>query len=87
MEISRLEMSHLLVKYLWKSNFSSPIHDKLTNERTWLLDMAKMYPKATFIGIDISPIFPKTNLSNVTFFVTNVLNGLPFENNTFDFVF
>ena len=50
--------------------------------------MAEMYPKATFIGIDISPIFPtETKFSNVTFFVANVLNGLPFEKNTFDFVF
>ncbi|PKK72775.1 S-adenosyl-L-methionine-dependent methyltransferase [Rhizophagus irregularis] len=98
-EISRLEMSYLLVKYLWQNNFSSPIHEKLTNENMrvidigcgtgkWSLEMAEMYPKVTFIGIDISTVFPtETKFSNVTFFLANVLDGLPFEKNTFDFVF
>lgn len=32
-------MSYLLVKYLWQNNFSSPIHEKLTNENMRVIDI------------------------------------------------
>ncbi|CAG8612279.1 691_t:CDS:2, partial [Gigaspora rosea] len=46
------------------------------------------YQGSTFIGIDISPIFP-TGIKppNLTFYATNVLKGLPFPDNHFDFVY
>ncbi|CAI2168379.1 6838_t:CDS:2 [Funneliformis geosporum] len=55
----------------------------------WLLDMAKEYPDSSFIGIDMSPIFPGVNHipQNVAFLQHNLNNGLPFPNETFDFVF
>src|SRR4051794_2842473 len=50
--------------------------------------MAYEYPSAIFIGVDISPIFPseKKKPENATF-LQNMLDGLPFEDNTFDFVY
>ena len=53
--------------------------------------MCKEYPLCDFVGIDISPLFPSSdslspNISNLTFIQSNVLNGLPFKDNTFDFV-
>ena|SRR5437763_7333345 len=51
--------------------------------------MATKYPNAEFTGLDImiqnspSEIKPK----NTNFVVGNVLNGLPFRSNTFDYVF
>ncbi|CAG8452215.1 2880_t:CDS:2 [Diversispora eburnea] len=52
--------------------------------------MASDFPNSTFIGVDISPIFPASiKPHNVNFCQLNVItNGLlAFESNTFDFVY
>jgi len=50
--------------------------------------MATNYPGAEFIGIDISPIQPlHVKPDNFNFLRVNILDGLPFEDDTFDFVF
>ena len=53
-----------------------------------MTDMAYEYPSAIFIGVDISPIFPpeQKKPENATF-LQNMLDGLPFEDDTFDFVY
>jgi ubiquinone/menaquinone biosynthesis C-methylase UbiE len=48
--------------------------------------MATEFSLATFVGIDIAPMFPTKTPSNVAFLKCNVLDGLPFPDNTFDFV-
>ncbi|CAG8751915.1 19198_t:CDS:2, partial [Gigaspora margarita] len=45
------------------------------------------YPTINVIGLDISQQLTKTMPKNFTFVQANVLKGIPFENNTFDFVF
>ncbi|KAG0173195.1 hypothetical protein DFQ30_008584 [Apophysomyces sp. BC1015] len=54
---------------------------------TWIMDIATEYPTSEFIGIDMCDVFP-TNIRppNVTFQVGNVLERLPFPDNSFDFV-
>ncbi len=50
--------------------------------------MADSYPHAKFTGIDISPIQPlQVKPKNFTFIQANLLNGLPFADDSFDFVF
>ena len=50
--------------------------------------MATDYPRAKFTGIDISPIQPsQIKPDNFTFVQANIFDGLPFEDDTFDFVF
>jgi len=50
--------------------------------------MATNYPKAEFTGIDISPIQPsQVKPGNFTFIQANLFDGLPFPNDSFDFVF
>ena len=49
--------------------------------------MAKDYPNSHFTGLDFAPIQPKDTPRNVNFVQANALNGLPFEDNTFDYVF
>ncbi|CAG8599604.1 6674_t:CDS:2 [Ambispora gerdemannii] len=98
-EKNRLQMQHDLMKEIWKGNFSSPIHEKLKKggirvldtgcgTGTWTLDMANKYPVSTFLGVDIIEMFP-TNMRppNAGFLQYNILNGLPFPNETFDFVY
>src|SRR5436190_784806 len=59
----------------------------------WLLEMAEEHPDANFVGIDISPIYPNeydsNKPTNVAFLNFDALseNGLPFPNDTFDFVY
>src|SRR2546423_15641862 len=50
--------------------------------------MATEYPNAEFYGVDISAIFPtEIHPQNVEFRQLNVLNGLPWPDEHFDFVY
>ncbi len=50
--------------------------------------MATNYSHAEFTGLDFSPIqTSKIKPENFTFIQASLLNELPFENNSFDFVF
>lgn len=47
--------------------------------------MATEYPNSEFIGIDMCDVFPNNiRPVNVTFKIVNILEGLPFEDDTFD---
>lgn len=49
--------------------------------------MAVEYPEFKFIGLDMADMFPTTiRPENVKFQLHNILHGLPFHDNTFDFV-
>ncbi|CAG8778533.1 20346_t:CDS:2, partial [Dentiscutata erythropus] len=55
----------------------------------WVIDMGLEYPSSLFIGIDIDPSnFPSSDQcpSNVCFITCNAIYGIPFPQNTFDFV-
>ncbi|CAJ0630949.1 2799_t:CDS:2 [Entrophospora sp. SA101] len=65
----------------------------------WLIDMAEKYPKSTFLGIDVANCFysgiigesSSSSLSsskpeNLGFLQCNVIKGIPFPDNTFDFI-
>ncbi|CAG8464760.1 18532_t:CDS:2 [Acaulospora morrowiae] len=50
--------------------------------------MATNYPRTEITGIDISPVQPRCiKPNNVTFVLANLLTGLTFEDETFDYVF
>ena len=53
----------------------------------WTLEMATDYPRSKFTGIDVVPTYPiHTKSHNTEFLQVNVLNGLLYADNTFDFV-
>ncbi|CAG8561732.1 5805_t:CDS:2 [Ambispora gerdemannii] len=96
-EADRLIRYHDAMKGFWEGLFHSPVEEKLRQGArvidlgcgtgTWILDMAKQYPNSMFVGIDLSQIFPTEGLpSNVEFVEYNVLDGLPYEDSSFDFV-
>ncbi|CAG8594448.1 5014_t:CDS:2 [Paraglomus occultum] len=95
-EAYRTYKRHYLFRFIWKSNYSAPVLDELSfgarvldvgcAEGTWLLNMAAEYPLSTFVGVDISPVFPEVTQTNTAFLQCNALDGLPFPENTFDFV-
>ncbi|RIB30402.1 S-adenosyl-L-methionine-dependent methyltransferase [Gigaspora rosea] len=98
-ESDRLHVQHFLFRYMWQSNFSAPIEHILNDPNTkildvgcgsasWSFDMATKYPLIKVYGLDISSnqavsIKPK----NFTFVKANVLEGIPFDNDSFDYVF
>ncbi|CAG8682636.1 8080_t:CDS:2, partial [Racocetra persica] len=54
---------------------------------TWTIEMAINYNKSTFVGIDVSPIFPtEIKPNNAIFEEKNILNGIPHPDESFDFV-
>ncbi|CAG8476759.1 23083_t:CDS:2 [Dentiscutata erythropus] len=99
-ELERSTLSHLLNKHQWKGNFRSPIKEKLKmggatildvgcGPGLWVIDMALEYPTSLIIGIDIdSSNFPSSDQcpSNVCFLACNAIHGIPFPQNTFDFI-
>lgn len=54
----------------------------------WSIDMAKLYPNSQFVALDISDNFSRDNApDNLVFKLANAGQGLPFEDNEFDYVF
>ncbi|CAG8591362.1 13656_t:CDS:2 [Ambispora leptoticha] len=96
-EAFRLSRYHEAIKEIWGGAFNSPVEKKLRQGAhvvdigcgtgIWILDMAQQYPNSKFVGIDISPIQPTEGLPpNVEFLQYNVLDGLPYEDSSFDLV-
>lgn len=54
----------------------------------WAMEIAGEYPKSSIIGIDMTPMFPREiKPTNCAFYQYNVLEGIPFDDDTFDYVF
>ncbi|CAG8741692.1 921_t:CDS:2, partial [Racocetra fulgida] len=98
-EIDRLQLQHYMMRFIWRSNFSSPMRDLLEEgyaqvldvgcgPATWLLEMASDFPKCEFTGVDVVPVMPLTiKPQNINFVEANLLNGLPFPDDHFDFTY
>lgn len=80
-------------------NFSAPVEEDLLRginvldsgcgSGAWFTEMAQDYPNSTFVGIDVANVISESLSlpSNCTFLKVNILEGLPFEDATFDYVF
>ncbi|KAI9249351.1 hypothetical protein EDC94DRAFT_637222 [Helicostylum pulchrum] len=97
-EIDRLHLQHFMIRFAIQGNYLAPVSDILRKggrvldigcgPGSWSMEIAGEYPKSTVIGIDITPIYPKEiKPTNCAFYQCNVLNTLPFEDNTFDYIF
>ncbi|KAF9901902.1 hypothetical protein BX616_002101 [Lobosporangium transversale] len=95
-EVDRLQLQHFILRYAIQGNYKSPLEkskvrailDVGCGPGTWTMEMANEFPDATITGIDISIVFPTTIIpSNCKFIQHNILNPLPFPDNTFDFVY
>ncbi|KAL0083599.1 S-adenosyl-L-methionine-dependent methyltransferase [Phycomyces blakesleeanus] len=95
----RMSVQHFGLKALFEGNilknvnkyvdFDSPtrILDLGVGTGSWIMDVATENPNATCIGIDKLPIFPQAiRPPNVTFQILDILDGLPYQDNYFDFV-
>ncbi|KAG0180845.1 hypothetical protein DFQ28_000335 [Apophysomyces sp. BC1034] len=96
-EQDRLNSQHFSIKAVYGGNILPRVLQDLPTKAeildigcgsgSWVMEVAIDHPSAHVIGVDIADMFPMTiRPENVQFQLHNVLQGLPFEDNTFDFV-
>ncbi|KAI9497863.1 S-adenosyl-L-methionine-dependent methyltransferase [Zychaea mexicana] len=97
-EVDRLHLLHFMVRFAIQGNYLAPVSDVLRKggrvldvgcgPGSWSMEIAGEYPKSQVVGIDINPMFPRDiKPSNCTFHQYNLLDGLPFEDASFDYIF
>jgi SAM-dependent methyltransferase len=98
-DLNRLDFQHFILRQAFVGNYVAPISldtgskllDVGTGTGRWAIEMAQAFPQTRVYGVDleesraISGQTPSTPL-NYSFQRGNVLQGLPFQGNTFDFV-
>ncbi|KAI9469332.1 S-adenosyl-L-methionine-dependent methyltransferase [Zychaea mexicana] len=96
-EIDRLVGQHFALKTLFEGNVAKEILPTLENGAkildvgcgpgTQIMDLATEFPDCELFGVDFCDVFPSDiRPPNVQFLHANVLERLPFDDNTFDFV-
>ncbi|KAG9289505.1 hypothetical protein G9A89_001277 [Geosiphon pyriformis] len=96
-EIDRNNFHHYMIRAKTGTLFEAPIHEKLREgciildvgcgPGTWILEMAAEYPNSSFVGFDIAKIYPQQiKPKNVQFYQANVLEGIKFPEEHFDYV-
>ncbi|KAI9151584.1 Secondary metabolism regulator laeA [Paramyrothecium foliicola] len=98
-EQARDDMKHNLTLYLCDGDyFMSPVHDILekgadvldlgTGTGKWCIELADLYPKSEFHGMDLSPIQPDWVPENALFVVDDIEHeaGWTYGENKFDFI-
>lgn len=93
-EISRLDFQHFLLRQAFQGNHLAPIeqpHDILdvgAGTGRWAYEMAQVFSQAFVTGCDLveQATDKSPKLPNYRFVEADVLKGLPFRNQSFDFV-
>lgn len=92
-EINRLDFQHYMLRYALRGNYAAPLRqpreilDVACGTGRWCAEMATLYPQANVVGFDLAP--PAADAprpDNVVFTQGNMLEGLPFADNSVDFV-
>src|SRR5712692_6141883 len=94
LETQRLDFQFYLIRSILHGNHASPLRSDLTSildvgcgTGRWVIEMARTFPGAQVVGLDIelprqsAPALPSTT----SFVQANVLDGLPFADRSFDF--
>ncbi|WP_176728805.1 class I SAM-dependent methyltransferase [Thermogemmatispora onikobensis] len=92
-EVSRLDFQHYVLRAILKRNYLAPIRqprhilDVGCGTGQWAYEVARDFPQATVVGIDVEQAKNSTAPPpNYRFLAHDVLQGLPFADNSFDFV-
>ncbi|KAG9291276.1 hypothetical protein G9A89_021778 [Geosiphon pyriformis] len=94
----QVTLRHFLYRFIWQGNFLSPVEEKLKvdgkvldigcGSGVWAREIATEFPLTTVTGLDFADSVQTndTPLPNLIFTKGNILENLPIENDTFDFV-
>jgi len=98
-EAKRLGFQHQVMRSILRTNFTVPLKIPLeegikvldvgTGPATWIIDMAKQFPNSEFEGCDVNDYAPpegRTFPPNCQFKLGNVITGLPYADDSFDYV-
>ncbi|KAI8139136.1 S-adenosyl-L-methionine-dependent methyltransferase [Fennellomyces sp. T-0311] len=97
-ELDRLGQQYEALKRAFGGIFDAPTHESLKQGTfvldsgcgpgQWVIEMSKEYPRSTFVGLDLSNIFPpqESRPPNCQFAIHNILKTLPFPENHFTFI-
>jgi ubiquinone/menaquinone biosynthesis C-methylase UbiE len=100
-EINRLDFQHFLLRTGLRGNYAAPVNqptnilDVGTGSGRWAMEMAALFPTARIVGLDLAPPSDDTATlgqgldvrpGNYVFTAGNILEGLPFPDQSFDFV-
>lgn len=96
-EINRLDFQHYMLRYALQGNYAAPLHqpreilDVACGTGRWAIEMSSIFAQANIIGFDLNPPPVENSATaarpdNFTFIQGNMLEGLPFPDNSFDFV-
>ncbi|CAG8738608.1 9210_t:CDS:2 [Dentiscutata erythropus] len=97
-EADRIQMGHFILKKLLDGSYAANLSDIIKpgskildigcGPGHWSFEVAQKFPEAEVYGVDIVSSFPnEIKPSNCYFELCNVLEGLPFSNDEFDYVF
>ena len=97
-ETNRLDFQHYMLRYALKGNYAAPLQaprdilDVGSGTGRWAIELAQQFSAARVIGMDVAPpavdanAAPDARPANFTFAQGNVLERIPFPDNSFDFV-
>ncbi|HEY7201571.1 MAG TPA: class I SAM-dependent methyltransferase [Candidatus Dormibacteraeota bacterium] len=90
-EIDRLDLQHYALRAALQGNYVAPVEtpdrilDVGSGTGQWAYDLCDEFPSALVVGIDIEPS-KAVRPANYRYIRGNVLDGLPFDGDSFDFV-
>ncbi|WP_376793980.1 class I SAM-dependent methyltransferase [Thermogemmatispora sp.] len=92
-EINRLDFQHYMIRAALRGNYLAPIEqprrilDVGCGTGQWAIELAQQFSQAEVIGLDLEQARNRSSAPpNYRFVQGDVLEGLPFEENYFDFV-
>lgn len=90
-EHNRLDFQHFFLKNVLHANYMAPVENPATildagsGTGRWAAEVAESWPQARVTGVDVQPAMSSAPL-NTRFLKHDILHGLPFEDNSFDYV-
>ncbi|WP_069802814.1 class I SAM-dependent methyltransferase [Thermogemmatispora onikobensis] len=92
-EVNRLDFQHYILRAALHGNYLAPIEqprrilDVGCGTGQWAFELAHQFPHAEVVGLDLEQVKPSASPPpNYRFVQGDILQGLPFDNNSFDFV-
>ncbi|WP_052890810.1 class I SAM-dependent methyltransferase [Thermogemmatispora carboxidivorans] len=92
-EVNRLDFQHYILRAVLRGNYLAPIQqprrilDVGCGTGQWAFELAQQFPQAQVVGLDLEQVKAATSPPpNYRFVQGDVLKGLPFDSDHFDFV-